>query len=81
LARLFGPLLTDLLEFERAGFAAFVGRFAALDALVGRDVTLSDGIEGRAQGVDGSGALLVHTSAGLQRVASQEVSVRPRTPF
>jgi BirA family transcriptional regulator, biotin operon repressor / biotin---[acetyl-CoA-carboxylase] ligase len=81
LARLFGPLLTDLLEFERAGFAAFVGRFAALDALVGRDVALSDGVEGRAQGVDGSGALLVHTSAGLQRVASQEVSVRPRTPF
>jgi hypothetical protein len=30
--------------------------------------------------VDGSGALLVHTSRGVQRVASQEVSVRPQTP-
>jgi hypothetical protein len=30
--------------------------------------------------VDASGALLVHTSQGLQRVASQEVSVRPISP-
>ncbi len=77
LERLFAPLLSNLLEFEREGFAAFSSRFAARDALAGREVTLSDGQQGRAQGVDGSGALLVHTSLGLQRVASQEVSVRP----
>ncbi len=77
LEQLFARLLGDILLFEREGFAAFSSRFAARDALIGREVTLSDGQQGRAQGVDGSGALLVHTSLGLQRVASQEVSVRP----
>ncbi len=76
--RLFAPLLVDLLEFERAGFAAFSSRFAARDGMSGREITLSDGLQGRAQGVDGSGALLVHTSQGVLRVASQEVSVRPQ---
>lgn len=79
LEQLFAPLLADLLEFERAGFAAFSGRFAARDGLAGRQVALSDGSQGLAKGVDGSGALLVHTSQGLQRVASQEVSVRPQS--
>lgn len=78
LERLFTPLLTDLLEFERAGFAAFSSRFADRDGLKGRAVSLSDGIQGQARGVDGSGALLVHTSQGTQRVASLEVSVRPQ---
>jgi BirA family transcriptional regulator, biotin operon repressor / biotin---[acetyl-CoA-carboxylase] ligase len=78
LERLFSPLLRDLLEFERAGFAAFSSRFAAKDALAGRSVVLSDGLQGTARGVDGTGALLVHTSQGVQRVASQEVSVRPQ---
>ncbi len=78
LERLFIPLLRDLLEFERAGFAAFSSRFAARDGLKGRAVSLSDGIQGQASGVDGSGALLVHTSQGMQRVASLEVSVRPQ---
>jgi BirA family transcriptional regulator, biotin operon repressor / biotin---[acetyl-CoA-carboxylase] ligase len=77
LEQLFARLLGDLLLFEREGFAAFSSRFAARDALRGRRVTLSDGQQGRSQGVDASGALLVHTSQGLQRVASQEVSVRP----
>jgi BirA family biotin operon repressor/biotin-[acetyl-CoA-carboxylase] ligase len=79
LERLFAPLLGDLLEFERAGFPAFSSRFAARDGLKGREVLLSDGSQGQAQGVDQTGALLVHTSQGLQRVASQEVSVRPQT--
>ncbi len=78
LQALFAPLLGDLLEFERAGFAAFSSRFAARDGLYGREVALSDGRTGRAQGVDGSGALLVHTSQGMQRVSSLEVSVRPQ---
>lgn len=72
------PLLRDLLLFEREGFAPFATRFAARDALRGREVGLSDGMQGSAQGVDGQGALLVHTLAGLQRVTSAEVSVRPR---
>ncbi|MFM7331916.1 MAG: biotin--[acetyl-CoA-carboxylase] ligase [Brachymonas sp.] len=79
LERLFLPLLTDLLEFERTGFAAFSSRFAALDALQGKQVALSDGLQGVARGVDATGALLVHTSQGMQRVASQEVSVRAQS--
>jgi BirA family transcriptional regulator, biotin operon repressor / biotin---[acetyl-CoA-carboxylase] ligase len=74
------PLLRDVLQFERDGFAPFAPRFAARDALRGRQVQLSDGMEGTAQGVDGRGALLVQTQTaqGLQHVSSSEVSVRPR---
>ncbi len=78
LERLFAPLLLDLLEFERTGFAAFSSRFAARDDLKDRQVGLSDGLQGVARGLDSNGALLVHTSQGVQRVASQEVSVRPQ---
>jgi BirA family transcriptional regulator, biotin operon repressor / biotin---[acetyl-CoA-carboxylase] ligase len=78
LEQLFTRLLVDTLQFEREGFAAFSARFAALDALQSQSVVLSDGVNGMARGVDATGALLVHTSQGLQRVASQEVSVRPQ---
>jgi BirA family transcriptional regulator, biotin operon repressor / biotin---[acetyl-CoA-carboxylase] ligase len=78
LERLFVRLLSDLLDFERTGLQGFLSRFAVRDALQGRHVALSNGLSGTAQGVDASGALLVHTSQGLQRVSSDEVSVRPR---
>jgi BirA family biotin operon repressor/biotin-[acetyl-CoA-carboxylase] ligase len=77
LQRLVLPLVRDMLRFEQAGFAAFHARFDALDALVGRDVTLSDGTAGTARGVARDGSLLVHTAAGPHAVASSEVSVRP----
>lgn len=80
LERVATPLLRDVLQFEREGFAPFAARFAARDALRGCELILSDGMQGTAQGVDNSGALLVHTSAGLQRVTSAEVSVRPVAP-
>jgi BirA family transcriptional regulator, biotin operon repressor / biotin---[acetyl-CoA-carboxylase] ligase len=79
LEQLFTRLLVDVLQFEREGFAAFSSRFAALDALQGQSVVLSDGLNGLARGVDATGALLVDTLQGVQRVASQEVSVRPQT--
>ena len=79
LEQLFTRLLVDVLQFEREGFTAFSLRFAALDALQGQSVVLSDGMNGIARGVDATGALLVHTSQGVQRVASLEVSVRPQT--
>ncbi len=77
LARIATPLLRDMLLFEAQGFAPFATRFAASDALYGRDVSLSDGRSGMAQGVDHQGALLVHTPQGVQRISSAEVSVRP----
>jgi BirA family transcriptional regulator, biotin operon repressor / biotin---[acetyl-CoA-carboxylase] ligase len=77
LERVAAPLLGDVLQFEREGFAPFAARFAARDALQGRAVYLSDGVQGTAEGVDASGALLLRTASGTQRVSSSEVSVRP----
>lgn len=72
-------LVRDVQRFEAIGWAPFLPAYTARDALAGREVTLSDGTAGQAMGVDGSGALLVHTSAGPRRVNSAEVSVRPRS--
>jgi BirA family transcriptional regulator, biotin operon repressor / biotin---[acetyl-CoA-carboxylase] ligase len=78
LLRLAAPLVQAVRQFEAQGLAPFLGLFHARDALAGRDVSLSDGTAGQARGVDGSGALLVHTSTGLKKINSAEVSVRPR---
>lgn len=72
------PLMATLRTFEQHGFAAFQSRFNARDALAQLAVSLSDGTQGVAQGVDSSGALLVQTAQGLVRVTSAEVSVRPQ---
>ena len=77
LDRVLSPLVQTLQRFEREGFAAFRGEFNARDGLRERAVTLSDGTHGTARGVNESGALLVHTAAGVQAIASSEVSVRP----
>lgn len=77
LGRVAAPLVRELLAFERAGFAPVQPRYARRDALAGRAVRLSDGTEGDARGVSGTGALLVHTAAGPVAVTSAEVSVRP----
>lgn len=77
LLRVAGPLVRDVQRFEAQGWPAFQAAFAARDALAGREVRLSDGTVGQARGVDGRGALLVHTSDGLRTVSSSEVSVRP----
>jgi BirA family transcriptional regulator, biotin operon repressor / biotin---[acetyl-CoA-carboxylase] ligase len=77
LQRIAAPLVQAVQVFETQGLAPFLKTFATRDALAGRAVTLSDGTLGQAQGVDGSGALLVHTDAGLKKISSAEVSVRP----
>ena len=74
------PLVQAVLDFEREGFAPFRARFAARDALAGRQVKLSDGTEGTACGVGAHGALSVQTQNGLQDISSLEVSVRPADP-
>lgn len=71
------PLVEALLDFEQQGFSAFAARFGRRDALARRAVRLSNGTEGTAEGVAPDGALLVRTPQGLQRVSSDEVSVRP----
>lgn len=76
LAQILLPLVQTLRAFEQQGFAAFQTRFNARDALAQTPVTLSDGQQGVAMGVDPVGALLLQTGQGLQRVTSAEVSVR-----
>ena len=71
------PLLATLLAFERTGFAPLQNAFNARDALHNLSVTLSDGRQGVARGVDATGALLVDTEQGQEAISSSEVSVRP----
>lgn len=77
LGRLAPPLVQAVKAFEAFGFAPFQARFNARDVLQGRPVTLSDGRQGTACGVNESGALLVQGPAGMQAITSAEVSVRP----
>jgi BirA family transcriptional regulator, biotin operon repressor / biotin---[acetyl-CoA-carboxylase] ligase len=74
------PLVQTVQAFERFGFAPFQARFAQRDVLANRAVQLSDGkgvVHGQAHGVTQTGALLVHTSAGMKEITSSEVTVRP----
>lgn len=77
LLRIVPALVQALLLFEAQGFGPFQVAFQTRDLLCGRAVVLSDGTSGEAAGVDGTGALRVHTSAGIKSVTSAEVSVRP----
>ncbi|MDD2810548.1 biotin--[acetyl-CoA-carboxylase] ligase [Rhodoferax sp.] len=77
LARVAEPLVRTLLVFQAQGFAPLQASFNATDALAQLPVVLSDGMTGLARGVDATGALLLETAHGVQRVTSAEVSVRP----
>ena len=77
LLRIVPRLVQNIQAFAQFGFAPFQARFARRDVLAGRAVLLSDGLAGTAHGVSESGALLVHTSAGMKEITSSEVSVRP----
>jgi len=77
LLRVLPPLVQTVQAFAQFGFAPFQARFARRDVLAGRDVALSDGTNGQAHGVTETGALLVHTLAGMKEITSSEVSVRP----
>jgi len=65
----------DLLQRDPGALLAL---WRARDLTVGRAVRISGvyDLEGTAEEVDGSGALLVRTAAGVQRVAAGEVSLR-----
>jgi len=80
LAAIVPDLVRCIQRFEAQGFAPLRAAFESRDLLLGRDVVCSDGAEGVACGVDETGALLVHTAAGLKKVSSAEVSVRPVPP-
>jgi BirA family biotin operon repressor/biotin-[acetyl-CoA-carboxylase] ligase len=79
LALVAAPLVRSVQTFEAHGFGLFQSAFNARGALDGVAVSLSDGVQGVAAGVDASGALLLHTTQGVQRITSSEVSVRPQS--
>jgi BirA family biotin operon repressor/biotin-[acetyl-CoA-carboxylase] ligase len=76
LSSIAAPLVQTVQRFEAHGFAPLQRAFNARDALAQLAVTLSDGAQGVAQGVDATGALLLAGAQGLQRITSAEVSVR-----
>ena len=73
-------LIDATLRFLAEGFADTAARWAPYDVLQGREVTiLEDGrarIVGRAVGLDGSGALMLATPAGVVAVSVGDVSAR-----
>ena len=77
LACILPKLVAEVQSFARHGFAPLMQRFARRDLLAGREVNLSDGSTGMAEGVAADGGFLVRTAAGLQAVTSSEISVRP----
>ena len=72
-------LLSMLVQFEQAGFAALRDEWTRLDALNGRSVYVQMGsqrVVGIARGVDFDGALLLEVDRQLQRFVSGEASLR-----
>ena len=79
LALIARPLLAAVLAFESKGFAPSQAAFQQRDVLRDMPVTLSDGRQGVARGVDNTGVLRVETPQGMQLINSAEVRVRPST--
>jgi BirA family biotin operon repressor/biotin-[acetyl-CoA-carboxylase] ligase len=73
--------LTEMIDrFGKQGFAAFVDRWNACHAHANREVVLlekgDEFARGIATGVDGAGQLLLLTEAGMQAIATGDVSLR-----
>ena len=77
LTRMIPALMSDMERFMAEGFGAFVRRFEAVDALLGREVSVPNGVSGVATGVRDDGALCVRSGDQVEAIYSQEVSVRP----
>ena len=77
LALIAKPLLATVLAFEAKGFEPLQAAFGQRDVLRDAPVTLSDGRQGIARGVDNTGVLRVETAQGMQLINSAEVRVRP----
>lgn len=81
-ARVLTSLAVALDDFDHAGLASFLPRFAALDALHGAEVNASTGDvvhAGTAAGIAEDGALRLRTEAGDMLLHAGEVRVRKRT--
>jgi BirA family biotin operon repressor/biotin-[acetyl-CoA-carboxylase] ligase len=78
-ARVLQDLHEVLVRYRDAGFSAFMDEWNESDLLRGRAVCVDGGrLSGVAQGIDGSGALLLRLDDGsLRTLNAGEVSVRP----
>ncbi len=79
-ADLVSEIVEGLVAFQREGLRPFIEAWREADGLRGRPVSVHSGeasVHGIARGIDMSGALLVETPGGMQKLISGEVSVRP----
>ena len=81
-ASLAGEIVEGLARFRHEGLRPFLDEWRAADSLCGRPVTVRTSQtsqaswQGIARGIDASGALLVETAQGMQKVLSGDISVR-----
>ena len=74
LERIIQPLIATLLKFEAHGFAELQARFDARDAIKGLEITCSDGLQGKCQGVDAQGVCkFKHPKAWSKSTAQKSV--------
>jgi len=69
-------------SFDESGFTSFAADYERLDVMRGRRVRVLEGgrqFDGRAEGVDDNGQLLVRGLEGLKRFSGGEVSLRAVT--
>ena len=81
-AQVMERVMVAMPAFEQEGLTPFRARFLARDANLDRLVRIEQGgsvSTGLARGIDESGALMVETSHGLQRIYSGDVSLRATT--
>jgi len=79
IARCLEALHAALAQFEREGFAAFIARWPAVDALRGRAIQVHDNSGARAgvaAGIDERGRLLLQVGADFRAVDAGEISVK-----
>lgn len=80
-AALIERLTATLSRYTDAGLTPFLDEWRRLDAYQGEPVSLLNGqqrIQGRYDGIDAQGNLLLETDAGRRTFAAGEVSLRPR---
>jgi BirA family biotin operon repressor/biotin-[acetyl-CoA-carboxylase] ligase len=81
-AQVMQKVILAMPQFELQGLAPFRARFGARDANLDRVVRVEQSGKlstGLARGIDESGALMVETSRGLERIYSGDVSLRATT--
>jgi len=78
-AEVIGEIVVMMQEFTGKGFRGFSAEWAALDAYKDAGVVIKSGAQdkmGVARGVDDSGALILDTSQGQEKIRGGEVSLR-----